>query len=640
MSNIVKPTGFEAKHITYVVDQERGLSDMLIVKEVVHLDDGRRVPRLRFEENYKRPFWVTHKGRRNHEEKKDYEFISNLQEFKTTQLDLVKSIAKVLDINPGHRPQQRVIQRNPYVYGADVNSSCCIKAEYRSKYPDTISFNTVGGGDIETDVVNGTDDIICMSVSHKENVRLVYLKSWIGDIADPVGETLAEAKRLIPSLLEERKLNIEVLIADTPGQVVMRCIEMLHVWKPDWFAFWNMDFDMSKIIRALEKEGIDLATVFSDPTVPQKYKYFNYRKGNTQKTTASGKVMSINVEDRWNWVTHPATFQCIDAMTVYRITRLANGKDPSYALSAILKKELNDSYESKIKAPGDVQAFIDKANDLVRGKGGFVYYYINDEMVDNFHHDMVKVGDVCEVKLDFDKLKIRETDQHTGLRWHEVMQTKHKIIYGVYNIVDSIRLEQLDEKTKDLASSITMYSKNSDFKNFNSNPKRLCDDMHFWYLNRPNKSVIGTASDQMSTELDRFVIGHDDWIVTLPSYMAAAEGMDCVEEMRDYLTLIFTHVADLDIVSTYPNVSQILNIARETCVMEFCQIQGITEAFRREFGVNLTGGRVNAVEMTQKIMGAPAFDTMLDAYLAHKAKKQPASQQTVVNNSSGQDLAA
>lgn len=636
MSSIVRPTGFEAKHITYVVDQEKGTNDCLVIKEVVHLDDGRRVPRLRLEENYKRPFWVTHKGRRNHQEKKDYELASNLQEYSSTQLDLVRNIAKVLNINPGFRPQQRVIQREPYVYGSDVNSSCCMKAEYRSKYPDTISFNTVAGGDIETDVNDGTDDIICMSVSHKENVRLVYLKRWVADIADPIGETQREAKRLIPSLIDERKLNIEVLVADTPAQVVMRCIEKLHEWKPDWFAFWNMDFDISKIIRALQNEGIDPAIVFSDPTIPAKYKFFDYRKGNTQKTTASGKVMSINVEDRWNWVTHPATFQCIDAMTVYRITRLANGKDPSYALDAILKKELNTSYDAVIKAPGDVQAFIDKAHDLTNGKGGFIYYYINDELVDDFHHDMVKIGDTCEVKLDFGKLKIRETDQYTGLRWHEVMQKDHKIVYGVYNIVDSIRLEQLDEKTKDLASSITMYSKNSDFKNFNSNPKRLTDDMHFWYLNRPNRSVIGTASDQMSHFLDKFVIGHDDWIVTLPSYMAAAEGLACVEEMQNYLTLIFTHVADLDIVSTYPNVSQILNIARETCVMEFCQIQGIVESIRREFGVNLTGGRVNAVEMAQKVLGAPQLDDMLDAYLKHKAKKQLANHPSLV----GHDLAA
>lgn len=637
--SVIKPTGFEAKHITYVVDQERGLSDMLVIKEVVHLEDGRRVPRLRFEENYKRPYWITHKGRRNHEEKKDYEFASNLQEYSSTQLDLVKSIARTLGMGTGGpHMQQRVLQRNPYVYGADVSSACCAKAEYRTKYPETISFNTVGGGDIETDVVDGTDDIICMSVSHKENVRLVYLKRWVSDIDDPIGDTHRTAKELIPELLEERGLNIEVLIADTPGQVVMRCIEKLHEWKPDWFAFWNMDFDMSKIIRALEKEGIDLRMVFSDPTVPDKYKYFNYRKGNTQKTTASGKVMSINVEDRWNWVTHPATFQCIDAMTVYRITRLANGKDPSYALDRILKKELNGDYESKISAVGDIQAFLDKADDLTKGKGGFVYYSLNEQDIKraDITPENVKIGDVLEVRNDFGKLKYKPTDHLTGLRWHEVMQAKHKIVYGVYNIVDSVRLEQLDEKTKDLASSITMYSKNSDFKNFNSNPKRLCDDMHFWYLNRPQKSVIGTASDQMSHELDKFVIGHDDWIVTLPSYMAAAEGMSCVEEMRDYLTLIFTHVADLDIVSTYPNVSQILNIARETTVMEFCQIQGLTEAIRREFGVNLTGGRVNAVEIAQKVLNAPSMDRILEAYLEHKGKKPPASP----SNSDSRDLAA
>lgn len=118
--------------------------------------------------------------------------------------------------------------------------------------------------------------------------------------------------------------------------------------------------------------------------------------------------------------------------------------------------------------------------------------------------------------------------------------------------------------------------------------------------------------------------------------MAAAEGLACVEEMQNYLTLIFTHVADLDIVSTYPNVSQILNIARETCVMEFCQIQGIVESVRREFGVNLTGGRVNAVEMAQKVLGAPQLDDMLDAYLKHKAKKQLANH----HNSLGLDLVA
>lgn len=81
----------------------------------------------------------------------------------------------------------------------------------------------------------------------------------------------------------------------------------------------------------------------------------------------------------------------------------------------------------------------------------------------------------------------------------------------------------------------------------------------------------------------------------------------------------------LDIVSTYPNVSQILNIARETTVMEFCQIAGIPAGIRREFGVNLTGGRVNAVEMSQKVLNAPTMEMLRKGYLEHKAKKLTAN---------------
>ncbi|MFO5890478.1 hypothetical protein ACLBSJ_32170, partial [Klebsiella pneumoniae] len=71
----------------------------------------------------------------------------------------------------------------------------------------------------------------------------------------------------------------------------------------------------------------------------------------------------------------------------------------------------------------------------------------------------------------------------------------------------------------------------------------------------------------------------------------------------------------IDLESTYPNVSQILNIARETCVMEYSMMEGISEHHRREVGVNLTGGRVNAIEITQKIMGAPKMDTLLEKFI-------------------------
>lgn len=53
--------------------------------------------------------------------------------------------------------------------------------------------------------------------------------------------------------------------------------------------------------------------------------------------------------------------------------------------------------------------------------------------------------------------------------------------------------------------------------------------------------------------------------------------------------------------------------------MEFSMMKDISEHHRREVGVNLTGGRVNAIEICQKIMKAPKLDEMLKLYLDKKA---------------------
>lgn len=478
--------GIEPKHITYVKAQDGSDHDLLLVKEAVHLKDGSIQNKIRPWVDYKRPFWVTLPGQRNHEEKRDYEYARNLQKYSCTQIELPRRAAKALnDFSSGPNPPLRRLARSPYLYGADISSTALLKSDYREKYPGLFSRNKVAAGDIETNVFSADEEIICMSVTHRGNASLFYLKRWIADIENPIEQTHAKAQEFIGDTLRERNITLEVVVCDTPAEIVQEAMKRLHAWQTDFFTFWNMDFDISHMTADLERAGIDPADVFSDPIVPPRYRYFNYRKGQEMKETASGKTMSINIEDRWGWVTHPASFQIIDSLPVYRLLRVAKGKDSSYALDYILDKELGIT-----------------------------------------------------------KLKFEEASHATGLRWHEIMQERHKIEYGVYNIFDSISLELLDEKTNDLASNISLHSKNSDYKNFNSNPKRLCDDMHFWYLRRPDKCVIGTSSDDPVHELDKFVVGHEDWVVTLPSFMAAPNGLTCVEEMPDYKTLIFSHVAD------------------------------------------------------------------------------------------------
>lgn len=682
--------GIEAKFITYVPSQFGKKHDAHFVKEVVHYTDGTTERRLNMIEDYKRPWWFTQKGKQNHKEKKDYEYESNLVKYMSTQVELKDNITKVTRDYSARTIKQ--LARSPYLYGVDVSSSCYLKHDYMERCPGLLSVNTVAGGDIETNVIDRgkADEIICMSVTHKENVYLAYLKSWVHDLKDPIKETLEELERIpeLVTLKKARNLNIEIEVVDDPAAIIKGCFKRLHQWKPDFFGFWNIDFDISKILKTLDYYGIDPADVFNDPSIPKEFRFFHYRYDKPQQTTASGVHKSKGPEDQWHWITSPATFQPIDLMATYRVTRLAGGRDSSYSLDYILKKELNVDEVEVINSKEDLDKWLASCAKTIKSRlGAHPYWSVSnpeddtitytkvskssdeneetedeeEEEPDEFSEDgeedsyskyddedddsviEIAMSDISEdvahhepnwisvdqlewgvnvfagfkvrLQLNFGKLKFAETDHLNGIDWHREMQKNHKVRYGLYNIIDSIRLEQLDEKTNDLARSISLYSKASDFRNFNSNPKRLCDDMHFWYLKRPEPCVIGSSSDQMASELDKRVVSHKDWILTLPSYMVGPNGLKCVKDYPEYFSMLFAHVADLDIVSTYPNVSQILEISRENCVMEFCGIRGVTEHVKREAGVNLTGGRTNAVEITQKIFGAPSMDVLLKEFM-------------------------
>lgn len=683
--------GIEAKHITYV-PEKGGRNDIHVVKEVVHLKDKSQIPRIKIIPNYERTFYIDpiafkEEHLRTYKEKRDYMPVKALRKFKSTQSKLPFAVAKALkDYSMGPRPRLRQLSRSPYLYGTDVSSVACLKYDYRQQYPGLITRNTVAGGDIETNVYESENDgqIICMSVTHKEHVYLAYLKHWVRDLDDPIKETFEELERIpeLVTLKKARNLSIEIEVVDTSAEVVIQCIKRLHQWKPDFFAFWNIDFDMSRILKTLEDAGIDPADVFSDPNIPKEYKHFYYKQDQAMSVTASGVTKSKGPEDQWHWVTAPASFQCIDSMATYRVTRLAKGKESSYALDSILKKELSVDEEAIINSEEDLIKFLSSANRQMADRSGSHPYWkvsnpVNDtvtystdidysgsevddeedevddesdiidlddddetsviydlsesestvseirephwESVDALvWGDTVKPGYKVSFHLNFGKLKFSETDHLFGIEWHKEMQLNHKVRYGLYNIIDSIRLEQLDEKIEDLSRSITLFSKYSDYKDFSSNPRRLTTDMHFWYLEREEPCVIGSSSDQMLHPLDDLVVSHSDWIVTLPTYMAGPNGIKCVKDFPNYNSLIYCHVADLDIVSTYPNVSQILNIARETTVMETAAVQGVSDHHKRELGVNLTGCRTNVIEIAQKVMKAPKLDKMLEAYLASK----------------------
>jgi hypothetical protein len=560
----LKPTGYECKFATYVEAQDGSENDLLVVKEYAHMPDGTTVPNLRLIHNYKRPFWVTRPGNRNHEDKKEWEDLNKLQKFESTQVALGKNIARALGRAPTAKGDLRMLMRNQYLYGCDISTPTLAKRRYMDQWPTAISHNLVAALDSETDMIRGHEEIIMLSLTQRDKIKLVVVEEFMEGVADPIGSIhaafekyLGDASSDLGDLIRKRNLKLDVELVKNAGECAHRIIQTAHEWQPDIISIWNINFDLPKMIKALEKYGFDLAATFSDPRVPDPFKYFKYKEGKAQKVTASGKSMALHPAEQWHTVFTPASFYFLDSMCVYLKLRIAKGKEASYSLDYILNKHLG-----------------------IR------------------------------------KLKFKEADHLQGPNWHVFMQKNYKAEYCIYNIFDSISLEMLDEKITDLRQMISSMCEHSEFHRFPSQPRRTCDDLHFFALE--NGKVAATTSDKMEDELDQFVVPLTDWIVTLPSHMVFDDGLKVIEELPKVSTLMRAHVADLDVEGTYPNVEIIANISKETTSKELSQIRGVELPVQRAIGIHLSGGHVNAVEICQNVYKAPSFDTMLEAFRKKK----------------------
>lgn len=554
-----KVLGFEYRHGTYCLSQANQDDDAIVIKEYAHLADGTRIPRVRILENYERSFYLTKPAFQDHKDKLEYEDIDKVTKYMSTQRKLPQAINQKLG-RYGSVRDLRSVCRSPYVYGADIGTGPILNYNYKKKWPALVGNpGKVAAYDIETDVVNGTNDIILASVTCGDKVICSINRSWIGHGIDLENKIKARVDELLAEHIKDRNITIEYKILENEGAVANICFERAHQWMPDFISIWNMNFDLPITIRALEKYGYDTADVFSDPSVPKQYRFFKYKEGPKTKKTQSGKVTSLHFADRWHVATCPASFYFLDSMCLYKRIRTARGNVSSYSLDAALTRHLNMT-----------------------------------------------------------KLKFDVGEYKTMLEWHYKMQSEHKFEYIAYNIFDCIGLELLDEKTGDISRAFGGLSGVSDYGNFNKNPRRIVDDLHFYAMEYGR--VIATTGDQVTDELDKLVVNMKDWIVTLGSYLIDDNGVAMISDIPTLISMIYTHLADLDVEGTYPTLEAILNISKETTHMEFVRGKDISDEERRMIGINLTGGKSNAVELCNVIYKAPTPMELLDMYRSENPK--------------------
>jgi len=547
-----KVIGHECRFSVFCGKPEGQDADLHTIKLLTHYDDGTKEPTFHTVRNFNRPFWVTKKAFRNHNDKKEWEMLDKVSEFKSTQSNLPRAIANALG-ESWKTGDVRQLAKSPYLYGADILSTAVIKQTYADKYPGLSTPYTMAPFDTETDVIMGHGQVIMATISFKERVFTAVQKSFVAGLSDVERRTHELLIKYLGEYVEKRKIKWELRFVETEGDVIVDTFKKAHEWGPDFLAIWNMNFDIPKAIEALENAGINPADVFSNPAVPEAYRFYKYKQGPKQKVTASGKVTPIKPADQWHTLFAPAGFYVIDSMCVYRKLRVANGEEPSYALDAILNKELG-----------------------IR------------------------------------KLKFKEADGYSGIEWHQFMQKNYKLEYIIYNVFDCVSMEELDEKTLDLSIAMPMQSGCSDFSNFKSQPRRTADALHYFTL--ANGKVFGTTCDDMTTELDQETLGLEGWIVTLPAHLVADNGLRCIEEDPNLRTNIRAHVGDLDVSASYPNGECVFNVSKETTKRELCKVEGVSEFTQRMQGINLSAGPSNAVEFCTTMFKLPTFGQLLEEF--------------------------
>ena len=546
--------GAETRFATYCHPPSYGQPDLHVVKHVLHTKDGEQIPYIGLRYNYQRPYYITKKGMRNHKEKKESEKLEHVHRFVSSESQLTNNIKKALDIF-GDNNRRKQLLRNPYIYGVDITSTAVLKHEEQLK-AEVWGFNTpntVACTDTETDVRFGTGEIVMQTISMKSRVFTCIKRSFFAGYSN-VEERLQEALlKYLGDDVKERGIVWELKFVDTQAEIVMAVMEKAHEWKPDFLAIWNKEFDMKKMIEALKQADIDPAIVFSDPKVPMAYKHFEFILGAATRIKSDGSTMSLTPSQRWHVTKTPASFVVIDAMCAYRQIRTGEQEEPSYGLDYLM-----------------------------------------------------------DINIERQKLKFDKADGYVKLAWHEFMQTYHPFEYVIYNVFDCVGMEMLDEKTTDLSIKISMFSGSTDYANFPSQPKRLCNEFH-WHL-LENGEVLGTTSDQMRDANDERTVDGKDWITMLPAHLVVDTGLRITKEFSTRSTAR-AHTWDLDIAGTYPTNGQVGNVSKSTTKREIIGIDGISENIKRRIGINLAGGHVNAVEICVDVFGAPTQDEMVEMFI-------------------------
>ena len=422
-----EPYARQFMHSCYV-DRSQEDQDAVVIKEYIYpsKETETPIPNIRIIENPKRQFAVTKPQFRTYDEKKEWESLDRVDWYTTYNKNLTESVYHALYGKPAHKfVQKKKLESSPYIYGTKIGIETLIHHHYTEEL-NKIGYKPipakVGMLDIETSVLSDDQKIIIITATHENKVYTAVLRDYLtyenenGDMVRGTLETLQNmSKNVLHDIIEKYNFEFYYHIADTPQELILWIMQNIHQNHTDFIGIWNIDFDIPKIIKALDEEGIPLEDVFSHPDVPKKFRHAKYEpdmKKDVQHFTR-----------KWHWLSTTGTAQFYDMMCLYSYLRIPEGLKPSYSLDAILQ---------------------------THGLGG---------------------------KLKF-KSDIPNAEYMSNIDWHRHMQKKKPYEYIIYNQYDAMSLQMLEWKINDM-SALYLLVGNTHIRDFNKQSKMAGDILHF-----------------------------------------------------------------------------------------------------------------------------------------------------------------
>lgn len=560
-------------HSAYVNDIGNG-QDGIVISEIVENEQGETRPNLRVFKSPTISFYVTQPMYRTHQDKKEFESLKFLDEYRVPYKEKDREIFRALN---GYLPNfisstmRRELYQSPYLYGGNISIEALVAIKYKKellKNNKTPHSPTTGFFDIEMSLLKSSYGKLPLMVFTAENkvyltmkrgfmneerdgkrvdVKIEDVEAAAHEIIDPLVSSLFEANDGLSAYKNKLPFEYHFHVGDTEVDMIRWIFGKMHESKTSFIGIWNLGFDIPEIIKVLKENNIPLEEILADPSLKGLgFAYADYREDKRQVH---------HFTQKWHWLTATAHFQFVDSLALYSYIRMVDGKEPSYALDDILKKF---------------------------NLGG--------------------------------KLKIDKTQELENLQtedWHREMLSRFFTYYALYAMWDGMSLQLLEWLNNDL-TAMMLLGDITPPKFFVNQTIRVTNTLYDEWLAKGY--VLGTGVDVEGLKDEDLLT--EGGAVLEPQNLVA-KGLNLFSEWPNHSTHCYAWQNDFDFSAQYPTNTMVLNISKQTKIGTMLGIKApwVNVKYKQDEAIEvlcsyLITPNANGVELGVDFFSLPDYEEM------------------------------